>query len=160
MTHSLFSALLIGVLFSALPGQGSKPNFTGKWTLDVAKSDFGQFPPPESIVHVIEHKEPSIKITTHSKSQMGEMSAEHNLTTDGKEHLNKMRVMNTDQEVKVAGKWDGDKLATSWGFEGQGGRVEFSDSWSLSEDGKVLTLVRVAKSSQGEFTLRTVYNRQ
>lgn len=142
-------------------GAGRQPNFTGKWSLDVAKSDFGGSPAPQSITHVIDHKEPNIRITTTTtwnKNQMGD--SEQTLTTDGKEHINKMPVMGTEQEVKVTGKWDGEKLATSWKFDAQGATVEFNDSWSLSEGGKVLTLLPVAKSPQGDFILKTVYNKQ
>jgi len=40
-----------------------KPNFSGKWGLDTNRSDFGQFPVPDTQTNVIEHKEPSIRLT-------------------------------------------------------------------------------------------------
>jgi hypothetical protein len=160
MNHSLLAALLICSMSVPVSLQGARPNFTGKWSLDPGKSDFGQSPAPESIVHVIEHKEPNVKITTTTKSEIGESTSEQNLTTDGKENINKMQAMGTPQEVKVTGRWDGEKLATSWSFEAGDATIYFSDSWALSDGGKVLTLVRVAKTLQGTFMVTTVYNKQ
>ena len=53
--------------------QDAVPNFTGKWSIDIAKSDFGPMPPPESVVHVIDHKEPNIKVVTTQKGAQGEI---------------------------------------------------------------------------------------
>jgi hypothetical protein len=109
---------------------------------------------------VIDHKEPNVKITTTTKSEMGESTSEQDLTTDGKENLNKMQAMGTQQEVKVTARWDGEKLATSWSFEAKGATIYFSDAWALADGEKVLTLLRVAKTPQGSFTVTTVYNKQ
>lgn len=161
MTQSLFAAVLLSVVASLPAPQAAKPNFTGKWTLDLAKSDFGQYPPPDSISHVVDHKEPNIKITTTTQTkEFGESTNEQNLTTDGKENPNKMRVMGAEQDVKSTARWDGEKLSTSTAFDAQGTRIEINDSWSISEDGKFLTVVRVAKTPQGEFSFKTVYNKQ
>ena len=144
------------------PPQEVKPNFTGKWILDVAKSDFGPYPPPESIVQVVEHKDPKLRVATTSK-QKDEVTALTNrqdLTTDGKENTNKLQIMGAEQEVKSIVKWNGDKLSVTSRFALQGTPLEFNDTWALSEGGKVLTLLRIAKTPEGEFTLKTVYNKQ
>ena len=153
--------LLIGSIAAPPPVQAAKRNLTGTWHLDIKKSNFGGSQPPESIVHVIDHQEPAIKITTTTawrKEQAG--VSEQTLTTDGKESVNKMEAMGVLQDVKVTGAWRGDTLAIAWKIESPGGPVEFNDSWSLSADGKVLTLVRAGKTSQGAFTMKTVYNKQ
>ena len=49
MKKSLFAAALVTLLTASATAQGAKPDFSGKWNLDVAKSDFGQAPPPESM---------------------------------------------------------------------------------------------------------------
>lgn len=159
MTHLLVAALLC--LSSPLAwAQDTKPNFTGKWSLDVAKSDFGPMPPPESIVHVIEHAEPNIKITTTQKSEAGETSNSRTFTTDGKETTSKVTMGGTPQDVKTTGKWDGQTLAMVATFDAQGATIQLNDTWTLSEDGKVLTITRMAKTPQGDFTAKTVYNKQ
>jgi hypothetical protein len=163
MKKTLLSALfvLIALLIAAsLQAQDVIPNFTGKWTLDASKSDFGPMPPPESIVHVVDHKEPSVKIVTTQKGAQGEFTTERQLTTDGTENVNKMRVGPGEQEVKSTTKWSGKALTTAFKLDMQGSLFDVNDSWKLSEDGKVLTIVRDIKSPQGDFTTTTVYNKQ
>lgn len=117
-------------------------------------------PPPESIVHVIEHKGPNVKVTTTQKSAQGELTNERTLTTDGKENTYKLKTMAGESDVKATSQWDGKKLATALKFDLQGAPINIADSWELSDDGKVLTIVREIKSPQGDFTQRTVYNKQ
>ena len=153
MTQLPFVALLICFLAAPMSTQDSaKPNLSGTWTLDAAKSDFGQYPPPEFIILVIEHNEPVVKITTTTKSGTGESTGEQNLTTNGTQTVNKMQVMGAQQEVLVVGKWDGETLGTSWSLSARGVTLSFSDSWSLADDGKVHD-----DDSRGEDTTRRLY---
>ena len=155
------AAALLLLLSASAWAQDAKPNFTGKWNLDVAKSDFGPMPPPDSVVHVIDHKEPSLKVVTTTKSAQGETTNERVLTTDGKENVNKMRMgPDGEQPVTSTSKWNGKALATAFKLSAQGTDLEFNDLWTLSDDGKVLTAVRAIKTPQGEFTATTVYNKQ
>jgi hypothetical protein len=154
------AAALLLLLSASAWAQDAKPNFTGKWNLDVAKSDFGPMPPPESMVHVIEHKEPSLKVVTTTKSAQGETTNERPLTTDGKENVYKMRGPDGEQPVTSTSKWNGKALATSFKLSAQGTEFEINDSWTLSDDGKVLTVARTIKAAQGEFTATTVFNKQ
>ena len=157
----LCATTLVFLLSASARAQDATPNFTGKWNLDVAKSDFGPMPPPDSVVHVIEHKEPNIKIVTTQKSAQGETTNERLLTTDGKENVNKMRMgPDGEQEVKSTSKWNGKALATSFQITAQGNVFDINDSWTLSADGKVLTVLREIKAAQGEFTATTVFNKQ
>ena len=69
-------------------------------------------------------------------------------------------MMSDEQVVKSTSRWDGEKLATSSKFDAQGTAVELNDTWTLSDGGKVLTILREAKTPQGAFTVKTVYNKQ
>ena len=163
MKNTLRSALFVLLVLpvaASLRAQDANPDFTGKWNLDASKSDFGPMPPPESIVHVIEHKEPSVKVVTTQKGAQGEVTTERQLTTDGKENVNKMRVGPAEQEVKSTTKWSGKALTTAFKLDMQGNVFDVNDSWKLSDDGKVLTIVRDIKTAQGDFTTTTVYNKQ
>src|ERR1051325_8061092 len=73
----------VSLLFAALCY--AKPNFSGQWTMDASKSDFGPMPAPEKIVRVIDHKEPNLNIKTTQVGQQGEVKSEYSYTTDGKE---------------------------------------------------------------------------
>ena len=157
MTY-LVLAVLIG--FVTPSAQGAKPDFTGKWSLDAAKSDFGQVPAPDSMVHDIEHKEPNLKVMTSVKSAAGDTTNTRTFSTDGKESTNKLSMMGTEQAVTTTAKWEGPSLIVSASFEAQGTTVQLIDTWTLSGDGKVLTIGRVVKTPQGDFTTKTVFNKQ
>jgi hypothetical protein len=154
------TTIALMLLVIAAAGAQAKPDFSGKWVLDVAKSDFGQAPAPESIVHVVVHKEPNVTITTTQKSGGGETTNERKLTTDGKENVNRLKMMGGEQEAKSTSKWDGGKLTTTTKLDMQGMAVELQDTWELSDGGKVLTVVRQTTAPQGSLTQKFVFNKQ
>ncbi len=145
--------LLAGLL---CPAQEARPNFTGKWVLDTAKSDFGPVPGPSSRNDVIDHQDPKLKLTVTSKGQQGELVAELNYTTDGKENTNTIR----GREVKSKTRWEGKQLVTEAKMELQGNTLEIKDTWELSGDGKVLTIGRELKSPQGEASQKLIFNKE
>jgi hypothetical protein len=63
-------------------------------------------------------------------------------------------------DIKSTTKWAGKTLATAFKIDIQGNAFDVNDSWKLSDDGKVLTIVREFKSPQGEFAATTVFNKQ
>ena len=150
-------ALLVAATASA---QDAKPNFSGTWNMDAAKSDFGPMPPPDTLVIVVDHKEPMIKITTTQKSAMGDVSNERTLSTDGKETLNKLRTPVGDTDLKSTSSWDGRKLVTSSHMDLMNETVSYRDVWELSGDGKVLTTVRAGTTTQGDFATKIIFNKQ
>ena len=150
------AAVLLTVSLSA---QGL-PNFTGTWTLDAAKSDFGPIPPPESIVMVIDHKEPTLKVNVTQKTPMGEAANDSTYTTDGKNNINKMRSPAGEQDVKSTTKWNGKTLTTSRTIEAQGMSIGIEETWDLAADGKVLTINRMLKTPQGDFDTKITLNKK
>jgi len=155
---SITGAVLLLVAVAA--AQGGQPNFSGTWTLDAAKSDFGPMPAPQSIVMVIDHKEPTIKVVITQTGPMGEVSNESTYTTDGKDNVNKMRSPQGDQDVKSTSKWNGKTLATARTVEAQGMSIGIDDVWELSADGQVLTINRQLKTPQGDFSTTTVLKKK
>jgi hypothetical protein len=152
------SAILLALTLS--PSAQGAPNFTGTWALDAAKSDFGPMPPPESVVMVVDHKEPSLKVTITQKTQMGEATNSSTYTTDGKDNVNKMRSPAGEQDVKSTTKWNGKMLATSRTIEAQGMSIGIDETWDLSADGKVLTIDRTLKTPQGDFSTKMAMNKK
>ena len=151
-----FAMLLLAV--SAI-AQGL-PNFSGTWTLDPAKSDFGPMPAPESIVMVIDHKDPALKVNVAQKTQMGDVTNDSTYTTDGKNNVNKMRSPAGDQDVTSTTKWAGKSLATSRTIEAQGMSIGIDETWELSADGKILTISRQLKTPQGDFSTTIALNKK
>ena len=143
---------MLAVGLVAAVGQDSKPNFSGVWELQVAKSDFGQFPAPESQTTTVEHKEPKVKLNTRVKTLEGDVATDFTYTTDGEENTNDFRGSPATSRTR----WDGRELLTDMELEAQGVRFRLKDRWSLSEDGKTWNITRVLASELGEVTQKLV----
>jgi hypothetical protein len=155
MEFKRFLAILAVLALAALPVL-AKPNFSGDWKLNVSKSSFGQMPAPSSMTNKITHEDP--KLTSHVKQsgEMGDFEFDSNYTTDGKECSNEM----FGNPLKSTLKWDGDTLLID--TKGKFGDNDFTgqDKWTLSDDGKTLTIVRLFKSSMGEGEQKLVFEKQ
>ncbi|MEK7404821.1 MAG: hypothetical protein AAB225_06905 [Acidobacteriota bacterium] len=143
---------LLGLLALSLAFAQSKPDLTGSWKVDNSKSNFGALPPPQSLVNKIDHKDPTLKITSITVGDSGERTFELAFTTDGKENTNSIGSI----EIKSKVRWEGRDLL----MEHTAGEVTLKDKWTLSEDGKTLTLVRQWSGSQGETTQTLVSEKQ
>jgi hypothetical protein len=78
------SVLIAVMLLSCAAIAFAAPNFSGEWKMNSSKSDFGQWPPPSSIVQKITHEEPSIKVASAWSGDQGDMTMDLAYTTDGK----------------------------------------------------------------------------
>lgn len=136
---------------------GATPDLNGNWKLNVAKSEFGQFPAPSTMTQKITQTEPKVAVETKMASDMGEFSFNANYSTDGKETTNQ-GFGGTD--VKSTAKWDGDSLLIeSKGTMGDNAYT-MKDKWTLSEGGKILTIQRKFSSSMGDIDQRMVLEKQ
>lgn len=137
------------LLLLSLPAVAQdKPNFTGKWVLDTANSDFGEFPAPEAQTNVIDHRDAVIKLTQTIRGDAipgGQASSERRYTTDGKESSNKVG----ERELKSTSSWNGRTLITVTKLETPDGTVEIKDGWELADDGKQLVVTREHKGPFG-----------
>ena len=150
-------ALLVVVLAVAIAGlavaQG-KPDFSGKWA---PKVDPNAAPPaggggrgggmgggPMTI------KQTATELTQETVRGENTMTTVYKL--DGTESVNKTQ----RGESKSVAKWDGAKLVIKTSMEGPNGVTETTATWSLSADGKELTILRV--TARGERS--TVYTKQ
>ena len=134
----------------------AKPNFSGEWKMNAAKSDFGQFPAPSSMTQTVTHEDPALKVAMKMATDQGDMDFESNYSTDGKETTNTFG----PSEMKSVAKWDGDVLVIT--TKGQFGDNEMTMTvkWELSADGKVLTINQHFVSSQGEMDQKIVLDKQ
>jgi hypothetical protein len=144
-------ALLTGTMAAA-----EKPNFSGDWTMNAAKSDFGPLPAPTSITRKVTHTEPSLSIVEEQKSALGDQNTIRNYTTDGKD----VTFMTNGAEVNSSAVWDGDAIVVTSKVDTPGGEVQFKDRMTVSEDGKVMTSLVHITSPLGEVDLTVVFDRQ
>lgn len=134
----------------------AKPNFAGDWKLNVSKSDFGQMPAPDSMTQKITHEDPNLKIAVKQTGERGEFQFEASYTTDGKECSNQFG----PGTVKSTLKYDGETLLIT--SKGTFGDNEFTmtDKWTISTDGKVMTIQRHFSSAMGEGDQKLVLEKQ
>jgi hypothetical protein len=100
----------------------------------------------------IVHEDPILKMTIVQATDEGERALEQVYRTDGSESINKVG----SREVTSRARWDGQVLVIS----SEQGNLAQSERWTLSEDGKVLTLVNRIKSPRGEFEVTVVMDKQ
>ncbi len=134
----------------------AKPNFTGNWKLNAAKSDFGAFPAPSSMTQTTTHEDPSLKVSIKMATGNGDFDMESTYSTDGKETTNSFG----PNSMKSVAKWDGDILSVQTKGQFGDSEVTIQDKWQLSEDGKTLTMRRHFASSQGELDQTVVLDKQ
>lgn len=149
------ASILFASLATMLLAQ-QKPNFSGTWKLNVAKSDFGILPPPESQTTIIEHSDPAIKMTVDMVGAQGTMNYTLDATTDGKENAVKMG----PRDVKVAFSWEGTALNVNSKLSFNDQEVTLKSIWSLSADGKVFTQNTHITSAMGELDQKFVFDKQ
>ncbi len=155
-TTRLVSLTLLTLAVGLVQAQ-AKSDFSGTWKLNAAKSDFGPMPPPDSVTEKITHQDPSIKANVASTGGMqGDMSYDVSYTTDGKECVNKVG----ENEFKSTLSWDGDVLVVDTKGSFSGTDFTSKDRWTLSSDGKVLTVTRHVSSAMGDADMKEVFEKQ
>lgn len=137
-------------LLLALP-LAAAPNFSGSWMLNITKSQYGQFPAPEVMLRTVRMEGGLLTMSTYQKGAQGEVTTELKYSTDGKPSVNGA---NTGTAA-----WYGDTLVIESAREMQGARLTQRDVWSLSADGKTLTVNSKLKLPNGEFDVRQVFER-
>ena len=127
------------------------PNLSGNWILNLAKSQYGQFPAPEVMVRQIQHQDPALSMSTYQKGAQGEVTTELKYSTDGKPSVN--------GENKGSAHWENDKLVIDAGRDYQGTQLTQREEWTLSADGKTLTIATRVKLPNGEFDVKQVFEK-
>lgn len=134
----------------------AKVSFAGDWKLAVAKSDFGQFPAPSAMSQKNTHEEPSLKVVVKMSTDNGDFDWESAYKTDGTETTNQFG----PNEMKSKAAWEGDVLVINTKGSFGDAEVTMVDKWTLSADGKTLTIQRHWASSRGEMDQKLVLEKQ
>jgi hypothetical protein len=134
----------------------SKPDFSGDWKLNVGKSDFGPMPAPTSRTDKVDHKDPSLKFTSRQVGPQGEITREWSCTTDGKECSNTL----FGNTWKSTAKWDANNLVVESKGSFNGNDVQSKEKWTLSPDGKTITINRHLAGPMGEADQTIVFEKQ
>jgi hypothetical protein len=154
---SLCTALFVLAALAGLATAADKPNFSGDWKFNAAKSNFGAIPAPTTYTRKVTHAEPSLTIEdTQTGSALGDQHDTRTYTTDGKE----ISYQANGADVKGAATWDGDALQINSKASVQGTDIVIKDIITLGDDGKTLTDAVHITSPQGELDLKVVFDKQ
>lgn len=143
--------LVMAVAVASLSFAQAKPDFSGKWAPKVDAAA-----PPAGggrgggMAGPITIKQTAAELT--QERTMGENTMTTVYKLDGTESVNKTQ----RGESKSTAKFDGAKLVIKTTMEGPNGATETTATWSLSADGKELTIATT--TSRGERTM--VYTKQ
>ena len=151
-------SLVLWVIFAATffllgdRAQAAGRDLSGVWKLNAAKSDYGKFPAPLSVIRKITHNDPKLVLSTTQTGPQGDVTSDLTYTTDGKEVVNR--------DTKGSAQWIGDKLMIESSREFQGATLKQKEIWTLSGDGKTLTVDSHVSIPNGEFDVKQVFDKQ
>jgi hypothetical protein len=143
-----------GAAAAEKPKSSDKPNYSGEWKMNLAASNFGQLPPPNSFVRKIEHKDPALNILEDQAAGGAQTTTLRKLTTDGQ----RVTLQLNGYPATCSAVWDGNDIVATTNLESVG--LKFTDRMSLSPDGKTLTSKVQISSSQGDGDMTIVFDRQ
>ncbi len=152
-------ALLLGatLVYASLVYAQPKPNFSGTWKQDNAKSTFSNLPAPISVTDIINHKEPVIHLTQTIVGPQGDsVTSEHDFSTDGREQTGKSRNYTEKNTVQ----WEGNSLVFTNRRNYNSRELVIREVWTISQDGKILTKERFTPAAKGEVKQTFVLDRQ
>jgi hypothetical protein len=149
---------------SAATVSAQKANFSGDWKLNEGKSELGQFGGRMAAKKIkLDGQTESLAVQRFSVGQDGaEITTSEKLTFDGK--ATESTVFGGSKKSAVA-KWSDDGKAlnvnSTINFErdGQAIEIKITEKWTLSEDGKSLTIESTSNSSFGTNTMKLVYDK-
>jgi len=125
------------------------PNFTGTWKADLAKTKLiGGY--PKEIVAQIDHTEPVISVNMLFTPAEG---AAHRIGFKGRTNGEEVENIVLGARWHSTIQWVGSELLIESRVSQQGRNFHFRDFWSLSDDGKVLTMIHRDDDLAGQVTV-------
>lgn len=155
-TLVLLTVFAVTFFLLGVRAQAAARNLSGVWKLNGPKSDYGKFPAPLSMTRKITHNDPKLNLSTTQTGPQGDVTSDLVYTTDGKESVNKV----AGGESKGTAQWIGDKLMIESSREFQGVTLKQKEIWTLSADGKTLTVDSHVSIPNGEFDVKQVFDKQ
>ena len=157
----LFALVSLSLLSGSLSAQ---PDFSGSWALNESKSTLGDGPRMSVTSMTVNQEENLMSVDLVQPSwDGGEMKRSEKYTLDGKESVNEGMM---GSSVKTITSWSEDKkelrFAKTIAFDMNGETMEMklNDAWTLSGDGKTLTVKSTMISDMGETNLVLVYDKK
>jgi len=141
--------LIASIMACGLASGQTKPNLNGVWKMDPARSDFGAGPVSESRLDRISLDGVNLKDTiTQKLRHRDESTYDMIYTIDGKECTNHVN----GNQVKSTARWEGDELVIE-SVVYTLLKANIADRWSLSADGKTITIRHMTGARTAEQTV-------
>ena len=176
MKKTFFAAALCCLLAAAAFAQTKPADFSGTWTLDISKSKLDERSRVESMTLTVLQTAKDIRVeskTTRAprpegaggagggRGGFGGGDSVFTYTLDGKEAKVEQESRMGKIPVTLIGKFDAGtlNLSSSRTFEGQMGTMTLTtkETWTLSPDGTMLTVVRENQTPRGSNTATLVF---
>jgi hypothetical protein len=139
-------------------------NLSGTWNLNESKSELGNFVRFTTRKIKVEQKDDAIIISKTSPSRSGEdVTTIETLSFDGKE--SESTVFGSSKKKSTA-KWSEDGKSFNVNYtialerNGETNNINGTETWTLTNDGKSLSLQTVSASPQGERTIKAIYDKE
>src|SRR5579863_7044482 len=162
MNRKILAAVFAVAAF-ALPSLAQSNGLNGTWKLNVAKSNFGQFPPPTSETDTITVSGNDFKQQFTSVNSRGTQNGLRSCTVDGKEVSltpDDPRVqMNGIKLSKMQCSWQGSAVVFLETVDFNGGVLTDKLTFSPSDDGKTMTMDSHITSATMNGDRKLVYDR-
>src|SRR5262249_43894134 len=160
--HRRLFAMLFSVTVLGLPSLAQDSKLNGTWKLDVAKSSFGQFPPPTSETDKITVAGNEFKQQFTNVTARGTQNGVRSCTVDGKE----VDLTPDDPRVQLGAiklskmqcSWEGKAVVFLETANFNGGVLTDKLTFSPSNDGKTMTMDSHITSATMNGDRKLVYN--
>ena len=142
ITKALLVTLVVAIA-GVCPAQAqSKPNVSGTWNMNLAKSKFAAGG-PQKITIKFEQKDASLQEWFTIGGEQGERTLEFTYKTDGSQNAAQV----DGRDVKTMAKWEGDSLLIV--ITDPSGGI-FSRKFTMTEGGKSMTIAVRQTSPNGD----------
>jgi len=162
----LLAAVIVSAALVSFSTKADHTNFSGSWALNEGKSDFGERGARFATKALkVDQKSDAITISRTTPSFQGgdDVTTTETLGFDGKE----VQGTGFGGSVKKSTlKWADDEKSfaitsvTTGERNGQSFTFNATETWTLGDGGKSLTVTTVRTSQQGEVTTKAAYDKQ
>jgi len=159
MRRVLLTAIVAAVVIPFTARAQGKPDFSGTWTMDTAKSD----PAPQGRGGggggggPVTIKQTAAELSIMSEGRGGPQTMTYKL--DGSPSTNQVMGRGGAQEVKSTAKWDGSSLVIETTRDFNGMSITTKEVRRLDNGGKEMIVETTAQTPQGEQKRKVVYTK-
>jgi len=157
MKRVVLTAMLAAMVIPFPARAQGKPDFSGTWTLDTAKSD----PAPQGRggggAASVTIKQTGAELAVTSEGRQGPQTMTYKL--DGSESTNQVMGRGGAQTVKSTAKWDGSSLVIETTRDFQGTAITTKEVRRLDNGGKEMVVESTTQTPQGEQKRKVVYTK-